>query len=90
MLKGGLSVARNVCLVLPGCCLAKEFHLLINFFILASFRSYSGPGSQLVTSEWKFDFNTFLSSGLGYIVLEVDGAGSSGRGQVTKNSRYQN
>ena len=48
--------------------------------------SYSGPGSQLVTSEWKFDFNTFLSSGLGYIVLEVDGAGSSGRGQVRKET----
>ena len=43
---------------------------------------YSGPGSQLVTSEWKFDFNTFLSSGLGYVVLEADGAGSFGQGQV--------
>ena len=37
-----------------------------------------------MTSEWKFDFNTFLSSGLGYIVLEVDGAGSFGQGQVRK------
>ena len=47
--------------------------------------SYSGPGSQLVTSEWKFDFNTFLSSGLGYVVLEADGAGSFGQGQVRSN-----
>ena len=53
--------------------------------------SYSGPGSQLVTSQWKLDFNTFLSSGLGYVVLEVDGAGSSGRGQVRKETgRYGN
>ena len=63
---------------------------MLSNFNLASFCSYSGPGSQLVTSEWKFDFNTFLSSGLGYIVLEVDGAGSSGRGQVTKKPYHQN
>ena len=41
-----------------------------------------------MTSEWKFDFNTYLSSGLGYIVLEVDGAGSSGQGQVRKEPYY--
>ena len=38
-----------------------------------------------MTSEWKFDFNTFLSSGLGYVVLEADGAGSFGQGQVRSN-----
>jgi len=43
--------------------------------------SYSGPGSQLVVDEWRLDFNTYLSSGLSFVVLEIDGAGSSGQGQ---------
>ena len=42
---------------------------------------YSGPGSQLVTDQWKVDFNTYMASGLSYIVMEVDGYGSGGQGE---------
>lgn len=42
---------------------------------------YSGPGSQLVTDKWRVDFNTYMSSGLSYIVMEVDGYGSGGQGE---------
>jgi len=35
----------------------------------------------LVTDEWKMDFNTYLSSGLSYVVLEVDAGGSGGQGE---------
>jgi dipeptidyl aminopeptidase/acylaminoacyl peptidase len=45
------------------------------------FVSYSGPGSQLVLDEWKMDFNTYMASGLSYLVLEVDGSGSGGQGE---------
>ena len=40
--------------------------------ILCNYR-YSGPGSQLILDKWKVDFNTYMSSGLSYIVMEVDG-----------------
>eukprot|EP00094_Tigriopus_californicus_P011472 TCALIF_11077-PA protein Name:"Similar to DPP10 Inactive dipeptidyl peptidase 10 (Homo sapiens)" AED:0.12 eAED:0.12 QI:0/0.84/0.64/0.92/0.76/0.85/14/214/869 len=43
---------------------------------------YSGPGSQLVTDDWKIDFNVFVATKLKYVVLEVDGSGSSGRGEA--------
>eukprot|EP00095_Tigriopus_kingsejongensis_P005245 maker-scaffold353_size198981-snap-gene-0.31 protein:Tk05245 transcript:maker-scaffold353_size198981-snap-gene-0.31-mRNA-1 annotation:"dipeptidyl aminopeptidase-like protein 6" len=46
---------------------------------------YSGPGSQLVTDDWKVDFNTFMATKLKYIVLEVDGSGSGGQGQQLMN-----
>ena len=42
---------------------------------------YSGPGSQLVTDKYRVDFNTYLASGLSYIVMEVDGYGSGGQGE---------
>ncbi len=43
---------------------------------------YSGPGHQLVRDEWRAaDFNWVMATGLGFVVLEVDGAGSGGRGQ---------
>ena len=42
---------------------------------------YSGPGSQLVLDKWKIDFNTYMSSGLSYIVMEVDGYGTGGQGE---------
>ncbi len=35
-----------------------------------------------MTTDWKLDFNTYMSSALGYVVLEIDGAGSSGQGQT--------
>lgn len=35
----------------------------------------------MVTDEWKMDFNTYLSSGLSYVVLEVDAGGSGGQGE---------
>ncbi len=41
----------------------------------------ASPGSQLVIDEWKMDFNTYMSSGLSYVVLEIDGIGSAGQGQ---------
>ena len=43
---------------------------------------YSGPGSQLILDKWKIDFNTYMSSGLSYVVLEVDGYGSGGQGEA--------
>lgn len=46
------------------------------------FIRYSGPGSQLVLDKWKIDFNTYMSSGLSYVVLEVDGYGSGGQGEA--------
>ena len=50
------------------------------------FFRYSGPGSQLVLDDWKMDFNTYMASGLRYLVLEVDAGGSGGQGeeQVTE------
>lgn len=43
-----------------------------------------------MTSDWKVDFSILMSSGLGYVVLEVDGAGSFGRGQKIMGAVKQN
>ena len=50
-------------------------------FHYVCFTRYSGPGSQLVLDKWKVDFNTYMSSGLSFVVLEVDGNGSGGQGE---------
>ena len=47
-LKGGPKVARNFCQVLPGCCLAKQVHLLVHLCTLLKHPLYravlkSGP-----------------------------------------------
>lgn len=47
---------------------------------------YSGPGSQLVRADWKVDFNVHMATGLGFVVLEVDGAGAAGRGMAILNA----
>ena len=39
---------------------------------------YASPGSQLILDKWKVDFNTYMASGLSYVVMEVDGSGSGG------------
>ena len=31
--------------------------------------------------DWKMDFNTYMASGLSYLVLEIDGSGSGGQGE---------
>ena len=35
----------------------------------------------MVLDKWKIDFNTYMASGLSYIVLEVDGYGTGGQGE---------
>ncbi|KAF2705241.1 putative dipeptidyl-aminopeptidase B [Pleomassaria siparia CBS 279.74] len=40
------------------------------------FHQYSGPGSQTVDKRFKVDFQSYLASGLGYIVVTVDGRGT--------------
>lgn len=40
------------------------------------FYQYSGPGSQTVTKKFGVDFQSFVASALGYIVVTVDGRGT--------------
>ena len=35
----------------------------------------------MVTDRYRVDFNTYMASGLSYIVMEVDGYGSGGQGE---------
>lgn len=48
------------------------FHFILDF----SFRD-SFPGRQSVTEEWIIDWNTYLVSGLNFVVGVIDGRGSS-------------
>ncbi|KAL7741855.1 hypothetical protein ACLKA6_012072 [Drosophila palustris] len=50
---------------------------------------YSGPGSQLVTDRWHVDWNTYLSGNKDYIVIEIDGRGSSGQGYQLLHEVYK-
>lgn len=52
----------------PGFDEGKEYPVL--------FKQYSGPGSQEVTKKFKVDFESFVASSLGYIVVTVDGRGT--------------
>jgi dipeptidyl aminopeptidase len=40
------------------------------------FWQYSGPGSQSVDKQFKVDFQSYVASSLGYIVVTVDGRGT--------------
>ena len=40
------------------------------------FYQYSGPGSQTVDKKFKVDFQSYVASSLGYIVITVDGRGT--------------
>ncbi|KAL4923828.1 dipeptidyl aminopeptidase dapB [Aspergillus undulatus] len=40
------------------------------------FHLYGGPGSQTVNREFKVDFQSYVASALGYIVVTVDGRGT--------------
>ncbi|XP_034933763.1 inactive dipeptidyl peptidase 10 [Chelonus insularis] len=41
---------------------------------------YGSPGTQLVTDEFKIDWNTYLASRKNVIVAQIDGRGSGGQG----------
>ncbi|KAF6803595.1 dipeptidyl aminopeptidase b [Colletotrichum sojae] len=40
------------------------------------FHQYSGPGSQSVSKKFSVDFQSYVASALGYIVVTVDGRGT--------------
>lgn len=50
---------------------------------------YSGPGTQLVTDRWHVDWNTYLAGTKDYIVIEIDGRGSSGQGYQLLHEVYK-
>lgn len=50
---------------------------------------YSGPGSQQVLDNWKYDWEQFLNQE-GYVVACVDGRGTGGRGAQWERQTYCN
>ena len=55
---------------------AKEYPVL--FFL------YGGPGSQMVERRFSVDFQTYVASSLGYIVVTVDGRGTGFMGRKAR------
>jgi dipeptidyl aminopeptidase B len=45
------------------------------------FQLYNGPGSQQVSKSFGVDFQSYMASGLGYIVITVDGRGTGFKGR---------
>ncbi|KAI6784807.1 dipeptidyl-aminopeptidase B-like protein [Emericellopsis cladophorae] len=45
------------------------------------FQQYSGPGSQQVTKKFRVDFQSYVASSLGYIVVTVDPRGTGFKGR---------
>jgi dipeptidyl aminopeptidase len=45
------------------------------------FQQYSGPGSQSVTKRFAVDFQSYVASSLGYLVVTVDPRGTGFRGR---------
>lgn len=48
------------------------------------FHQYSGPGSQQVEKKFKVDYQSYVASGLGYIVVTVDGRGTGHIGRAAR------
>ncbi|KAI7893265.1 dipeptidyl peptidase IV N-terminal region-domain-containing protein [Mucor mucedo] len=48
------------------------------------FHVYGGPGSQLVSHRFELDWQTFVASQLGFIVVTVDGRGTGFQGRKFK------
>jgi dipeptidyl aminopeptidase len=48
------------------------------------FWMYQGPGSQSVNKQFSVDFQSYVASGLGYIVVTLDGRGTGFLGRKTR------
>jgi dipeptidyl aminopeptidase len=48
------------------------------------FWMYQGPGSQSVDKRFNVDYQAYVASGLGYIVVTLDGRGTGFRGRKTR------
>ena len=48
------------------------------------FQQYSGPGSQSVKKKFEVDFQSYVASSLGYIVVTVDGRGTGFMGRKAR------
>lgn len=48
------------------------------------FYLYGGPGSQQVDQQFKVDFQSYIASTLGYVVVTVDGRGTGFKGRKTR------
>ncbi|KAF7587308.1 hypothetical protein BBP40_007417 [Aspergillus hancockii] len=48
------------------------------------FQLYNGPGSQRVDRKFKVDFQSYVASNLGYIVVTLDGRGTGYSGRKTR------
>ena len=48
------------------------------------FQQYSGPGSQQVSKRFQVDFQSYIASSLGYLVVTVDGRGTGFLGRATR------
>ncbi|KAB8292201.1 hypothetical protein EYC80_007943 [Monilinia laxa] len=49
------------------------------------FHLYGGPGSQTVSKSFSVDFQSYIASNLGYIVVTVDGRGTGFIGRKARN-----
>ena len=49
---------------------------------------YDGPGTQLVTEKWVFDYNYYLACRNNYIIAQIDGRGSGGQGDKLLHKVY--
>ena len=56
-------------------------HVLIN--------RYNGPGSQSVTSEWHFDWDTYMGSAKDFVIATADVRGSSGNGAAFNHAVHR-
>ena len=50
------------------------------------FHLYNGPASQTVSKQFKIDFQSYLASNLGYLVVTVDGRGTGFAGRKLRCS----
>ena len=47
------------------------------------------PGGQSVTSEWRLDWASYMSSNLGYVVVTMDVSGTGYQGDRCRKSVYR-
>lgn len=50
---------------------------------------YAGPGSYAGSDEWKYGYNTYLTTGRSYIYAQINGRGSGNRGDKLLHTLYR-
>ncbi|VDD75731.1 unnamed protein product [Mesocestoides corti] len=54
------------------------------------FDTYGGPSTQLVSTKFRLDWQTYLVTRFKFVAISIDGRGTASRGKIFENAIYRN